>query len=146
MTRSTDGIEQMLIDGQWRLAEAGAALELVDPSTGLAWASVANGSPVDADRAVASARAAFDVGPWRSMPAAKRAALINRLADLVEADLDHLAALDARNVGMPLMLARAMLPGAVAELRYNAGWCERIHGETVRVDTRTGEYLGRASG
>lgn len=95
---------------------------------------VPEASAVDAEAAVAAARRAFADGPWTTMTAAARRQLLVRLADLVEADAENLARLDARNVGMPLALARAMIPAAVNELRYNAGWCERINGEVVRID------------
>ena len=49
----------------------------------------------DVDKAVAAARKAFEFGsPWRTMDASKRGALIYKLADLMERDMEYLAVSD----------------------------------------------------
>lgn len=109
-------------------------VRLIDPATGEAWASVHSAGTGEVNAAVASARDAFRNSEWSRLGGAKRSALLTRLADRVESEIDELAALEARNVGMPLWLAKAMLPAAVNELRYNAGWCTRLNGETIPMD------------
>ena len=64
----------------------GARFDTVNPWTREKWAEVAEASPADADRAIAAARRAFDEGPWPRLGRHERAALIHRLADLMERD------------------------------------------------------------
>lgn len=59
-----------------------------------------NGSEVEA--AVASARAAFDDGRWRSLPVATRKAALQKLADLVEAHKEEFALYECLDVGKPI--------------------------------------------
>ena len=54
---------QMFIDGQWRSAASGKALEVINPATEEVIATVAAADRKDIDDAVAAARAALD-GPW----------------------------------------------------------------------------------
>ncbi len=56
----------------------------------------------DVDLAVNAAARAFERGSaWRTMDASNRGKLLNKLADLVERDASHLAALDALDNGKP---------------------------------------------
>ena len=63
-------------------------------------------SEKDAERAIVSARKAFDEGPWPRMGRAERAAAIHRLADLMEERADDLATMDATNMGKPFLQAK----------------------------------------
>jgi aldehyde dehydrogenase (NAD+) len=56
-------MQKLFINGEWREAESGDSLPVVDPSTGEAFDSIARGTAADIDRAVAAARAAYE-GPW----------------------------------------------------------------------------------
>lgn len=124
----------MLIGGERVEGTSEPAVVLIDPSTGNRFASAHSAGQREVDAAVASARQTFASPQWSELDGARRAALIMRLADLIDANLDELAAIDARNMGMPLSLAKAMLPAAANELRYNAGWCTRLNGETIPMD------------
>lgn len=124
---------KLLIGGHWVDAASRKAIDVIDPSTEEPWASVAAGGAEDVDLAVSAARAALDSPQWRDLTPAARARLMMKLADLIERDSEELARIDSRNVGMPLALARAVVPAVIEELRYNAGWCMRINGETLGV-------------
>ena len=54
-----------------------------------------------------------------------------QLADLIERDSDYLAKLETLNNGKPLAEAVFDMVCAVNCLRYYAGWCDKIHGQTV---------------
>ena len=69
-------------------------------------ASVAEGDSEDIDRAVDAARRAFN-GPWRKFKPYERAALLLKLADLVEAHFEELAALDTLDMGAPISRTRS---------------------------------------
>jgi aldehyde dehydrogenase (NAD+) len=68
------------------------------------------------------------------MDARDRGRLLNRLADLIEKNLDELAALETLDNGKPIRDARAAdLPLTIDCFRYYAGWADKIHGDTIPV-------------
>jgi acyl-CoA reductase-like NAD-dependent aldehyde dehydrogenase len=125
---------QLLIDGEHAPAADGRTFETVDPSTGTPIAQVAHAGVQDIDRAAAAARRALEDGPWSKAPAAQRAQLMNRLADVVEQHADELAELESLDNGKPVKLARVVdVDQTVAWLRHFAGWAERIRGDVIPV-------------
>ncbi len=63
-----------------------------------------------------------------------RGKLMNRLADLIEEELDELAALETVDNGKPIRDSRAAdLPMTIDCLRYYAGWADKLHGQTIPV-------------
>ncbi len=127
------GPHKLLIGADWVEAADGRTFATIDPATGDAIGDVAHAGAADVDRAVASARAAL-TGPWAQMPAAGRGLPMAKLADLVEANAAELAEIEALDNGKPVRMAGAVdVPGAVAHLRYYAGWPTKIEGETIPV-------------
>ncbi len=125
----------LLIANEW-VSGSAADFHSEDPSTGAPICAIAAANPADVDRAVGAARDAFDNGKWTSMAPATRAALINRLADLIEDDAETLAELEALDNGKPLAMAKIVdVPGAVRHLRYFAGWATKLEGRTIPVTT-----------
>ena len=126
--------QELLIDGERVPAADGATFETIDPSTGEVITTVSQAGLADIDRAVAAARRALTDGPWPALTAARRARLINRLADLIEEHIDELAELESLDAGKPLKLARAVDLGAtILHFRHFAGWPERVFGQVVPV-------------
>jgi phenylacetaldehyde dehydrogenase len=122
----------MLINGQWVMAASGKTFPTYNPATGEVLAEIAEGDREDVDRAVKSARRAFDSGPWRKLTASERGRLIWKLADLLEANRDEFATLETLDNGKPFTVARAAdVPLAVDLLRYMAGWATKIEGNTI---------------
>jgi aldehyde dehydrogenase (NAD+) len=97
---------RLLIDGQWRDSASGKTFETVNPATEEVIAQVAEGDAADIDLAVKAARRAFDSGPWSKMDARDRTRLINRLADLLEENIDELAQLETLDNGKPIAESR----------------------------------------
>src|SRR5579862_9202790 len=125
---------QLLIGGEFVAAGDGATFETIDPATARPITSVAQAGPEDVERAVRAARRAFEDPVWAAAPAAQRALLLIRLADLVEEHGEQLAQLEALDNGKPVKLARIVdVAGTVAHLRYFAGWAERIVGDVIPV-------------
>ncbi len=123
--------EQMFIHGEWRPAQSGGTFDVFDPSTGDVIAKVANGGEADVDAAVQSAREAFRSAEWRQMLPAARERILLKLADLIEANGDELAALETLNQGKLLPWSHAIEVGGSANwLRYMAGWATKIEGST----------------
>jgi aldehyde dehydrogenase (NAD+) len=130
---------QLFIDGQWRPAQSGRTFETIDPATEEVIAQVAEGDAADIDAAVTAARKAFDAGPWPRMNARERGRLMLKLCELIEAEIDELAALESLDNGKPVSDARAGdIPLALDCLRYYAGWADKIHGQTIPIN---GDYF-----
>lgn len=108
------------IDGRAVPPRAGRWLDIVEPATGRVIGKVADSDESDVDDAVRAAREAF--GPWSRTPAEERARMLEKLATLIEDDLEDLAALESRDNGKPVSLARSIdIPRAVLNFRFFAG-------------------------
>lgn len=126
---------RLLINGEWQDAADGKTFETINPATEAVIANVAEADKADADRAVAAARRAFDEGAWRKMSATQRGNLLYKLADLIEANKDELAALETLDNGKPLSDSKAAdLPLTIACYRYYAGWADKIQGKTIPIN------------
>jgi betaine-aldehyde dehydrogenase len=123
---------QLFVGGRWVDAADGATFDVVAPASEEHLATVAAASADDVDAAVAAARAQFDGGAWSRLTGAERGVLLNRLADLVERDLEVLVTLEALDVGRPAFEPRLVdLPVTVDVLRHFAGWADKIEGRWV---------------
>ncbi|HEX3998525.1 MAG TPA: aldehyde dehydrogenase family protein [Pirellulales bacterium] len=130
---------QCFIGGQWQPAVSGKTFETINPATEEVITQVAEGDAADIDLAVAAARKALDKGPWGRMDARDRGRLMYKLADLIEEEIDELAALESLDNGKPIREARGGdLPFVLDVLRYYAGYADKIHGQTIPV---RGEYF-----
>jgi aldehyde dehydrogenase (NAD+) len=130
---------KLLINNRWVNSESGKTFPTINPATGQEIAQVAEADSADVDRAVRSARAAFDGGPWRKMSAAERGRMLNRLADLIEQHADELALLESLDNGKPYQVAKAAdLPLTIACYRYYAGWADKVQGKTIPI---AGDYF-----
>ncbi|MBL9094704.1 MAG: aldehyde dehydrogenase family protein [Planctomycetaceae bacterium] len=125
---------ECFIGGRWTPSQSGKTFDTINPATEEVIAQVAEGDAADIDAAVKAARKAFESGPWSKMDARDRGRLINKLADLMEEELEELAALETLDNGKPIRDARAAdLPLAIDCLRYYAGYADKIHGQTIPV-------------
>ncbi|WP_339686993.1 aldehyde dehydrogenase family protein [Gimesia maris] len=125
---------QLLIDGKWVDAISGKTFATINPATEEVIAEVAEGDAADIDLAVKAARKAFESGPWSKMDARDRGRLIYRLADLIEENIEELAALESLDNGKPIRDSRAAdLPLVIDCLRYYAGWADKIEGTTIPI-------------
>jgi acyl-CoA reductase-like NAD-dependent aldehyde dehydrogenase len=132
-----DRLYPMLIDGE-RVESGGAGeFHCVDPYTETPWGRVPQADAADVARAVAAARRAFDRDGWPQTPPARRAALLRRLAHLIETHADALSYQQIRENGK---LASEMRPGADLIARachYFAGLAETLGGRTVQTQDFT---------
>jgi aldehyde dehydrogenase (NAD+) len=125
---------QCFIGGKWTPAASGKTFETIHPGTEEVIAEVAEGDKADIDAAVAAAREQFDGGEWSRLDARDRGRLMYKLADLIEAEIDELAALETLDNGKPIRDSRnADLPLVVDCLRYYAGWADKIQGATIPI-------------
>ncbi|TBU90272.1 aldehyde dehydrogenase family protein [Phytopseudomonas dryadis] len=119
------------IDGAYRASACAGRLPVVNPATGEAIAQVAAADAADIEAAVSAARQAF-TGSWAATSPYQRGVILNRLADLIEANGEELAQLETLCSGKSIHLSRLFEVGQSAVfLRYYAGWATKINGETM---------------
>lgn len=115
--------DEALIAGQWRRG-AGAPADTVDPATGRVLATV---HAVSLDEVAEAARGAAEAAAdprWRDLLPHRRALFLHRVAELIEASADDLAALQTADTGKALAETRALVASAAATFRYTAAALE----------------------
>ncbi|MFF3764702.1 aldehyde dehydrogenase family protein [Streptomyces sp. NPDC001922] len=112
--------ETIHVDGVWRAAASGATREVLDPADAKTLALVAEAGADDTDAAIAAARRAFDSGPWPHTPVADRAALLRRVADLLQRDREDIALIESRDTGKTLEEGRVDVDDVTNAFRYFA--------------------------
>ena len=124
----------LFIDGQFGPASDGKTFPTINPATEQVLAEVSQGTDDDVDRAVRAARRALESGPWATMDARDRGALLHRLADAIEREAEDLAVLETLDGGKRIADCRsADVPLCVEALRYYAGYADKIYGKTIPV-------------
>ncbi|MCL6487871.1 MAG: aldehyde dehydrogenase family protein [Alicyclobacillus mali] len=89
----------MFIDGEYTPAESGEMFEVVNPASGQPCARVAKSDARDVDRAVRSARRAFESGEWSRAKPHERARVLLRFADEIVAHAQEIAFLEILTSG-----------------------------------------------
>ncbi len=135
----TDTSTQLLINGELRDAAAGATFATFDPARGGELGQVAQAGTDDVDAAVTAARDAFD-GAWAKTAPAKRARMLNRLAQLLDEQTDDLAELESRNNGKVKWQCAAEIKVAVATLEFFAGTAQHLYGRSHVVNPSVVSY------
>jgi (Z)-2-((N-methylformamido)methylene)-5-hydroxybutyrolactone dehydrogenase len=123
----------LVIDGQRVEAATGERYDSVDPFLGAPWASAADGDAEDVNLAVAAARRALS-GPWGQLTGFGRAALMRRLAELIERDADRLAEVETRDTGKLLREMRGQLGTIPQWFYYFSGLADKLEGTTIPGD------------
>lgn len=130
---------RLWIANAWADAQSGATFATTNPATGEVITQVAEARAEDVERAVEAAREAMRNPAWRHMNPHKRAELLWKLADALEANADELAALETADNGKPYFESRKVdLPSIVENFRYFAGMADKVQGSTIPV---AGPYL-----
>jgi acyl-CoA reductase-like NAD-dependent aldehyde dehydrogenase len=106
-------------------------LEVLNPATEEVVERLEPATEVDADAAVARAKAAFP--KWRAVEPSDRARLLRRLADALDSERENLAHLESRNTGKPIVEARGEMEMVAETFHYYAGAPERLLGNTIPV-------------
>ena len=105
--------DQVLIGGQWVPAAHGT-YEVINPATEERAGLAPECSILQAHAAASAARAAFDGGPWRTMSATQRAALLREAAERFKREADGLVELTINETGALKPVAVSQQVGAVA--------------------------------
>ncbi|KAI3459875.1 hypothetical protein Pfo_016538 [Paulownia fortunei] len=132
---------KLFINGEFIDSISGKTFETIDPRTEEVIAKVSEGDKEDIDLAVKAARQAFDHGPWPRLPGCERRRIMLKYADLIEENLEELAALDTVDAANLYSLGKAMHIHNAAELiRYYAGAADKIHGATLKMSKELQGY------
>jgi acyl-CoA reductase-like NAD-dependent aldehyde dehydrogenase len=108
--------------------------ETFNPFTSQAWAEIAQGSVQDADLAVRAAHDAFTSGPWASLTATQRGALLRRVGDLIARDARRLAELEVRDNGKLLAEMLGQLNYIPQWFYYFGGLADKVEGRVIPLD------------
>jgi aminomuconate-semialdehyde/2-hydroxymuconate-6-semialdehyde dehydrogenase len=94
-------------------------LDNIEPATGKVYSQIPDSDSADIETAVAAAKKAQE--GWATMPAENRSALLMKVADLIDRDLEELARAESIDNGKPISLARTVdIPRASSNFRFYA--------------------------
>jgi betaine-aldehyde dehydrogenase len=122
------------INGAYADPLDGGYADLIDPTSGEAFAAAPVSGRADVDAATGAASTAFET--WRDATPAERQRALLKIADALEARADEFVAVESENTGKPLGLtASEELPPAIDQLRFFAGAARLLEGRSA------GEYM-----
>ncbi|WP_201319347.1 aldehyde dehydrogenase family protein [Paenibacillus sp. EPM92] len=119
----------MLIDGQWVESKSGKWMDVFNPADGELLAKVPAATAEDVNEAVQAASRALKT--WKHTPPMQRGRLLLKLADLLEENIDYLAAIDAIDSGNPVSAMKTDIVAAARQIRYFAGLVLEMKGDTL---------------
>ncbi len=127
------------IGGGWVAPSEGRYRDNLTPATGQPFSSVADSTPADIELALDAAHAAK--AAWGATSPAERAAVLNAMADAIEANLEMLAIAESWDNGKPVRETLAAdLPLVIDHFRYFAGAVRSEEGRISEVDKDTYAY------
>lgn len=110
----------LYINGQWREASNGDTYTATSPADGSVLAVCAQATREDVDDAVKAAWEAFKT--WKKTTPAQRAAILNKIADIIDANKEHLAMVESMDNGKPIRETMNVdIPMSAQHFRYFAG-------------------------
>lgn len=111
---------QLFIGGVWKDASDGNTFKTYCPADNTLLAACAEATKEDVDEAVAAAWKAFET--WKQVPVNERAVILNKIADIIDANREHLAMVESLDNGKPIRETLAVdIPMAAQHFRYFAG-------------------------
>jgi aldehyde dehydrogenase (NAD+) len=126
---------QLYIDGTWRDAADGATMPAINPYDQTVHGHVPVATAGDVEDAIAAARRAFDT-VWSKTTPGQRAGLLNKVADLLDADADRMALLETTDNGKVIRETGNQMGYAARIFRYYAAWADKMHGDVVPLDQK----------
>jgi acyl-CoA reductase-like NAD-dependent aldehyde dehydrogenase len=117
-----------LIDGETVSSVSGETFAVYDPATGREFARCAAAGREDVDRAVRSARQAFDDGRWRNLEPLEKERRLRRLSGLIQDNRDLLMDLDVVDGGLVRAYSEFIVKFGQDAVDYYSGWPTKLHG------------------
>ena len=106
--------DRLFLNGTWQAPSGKGKLSVISPVTEEEILTFPDGTPADMDKAVASARAAFDNGPWPSMSAQERGDMLLKVSAILTRRFPEIVSAWTTQVGAPIALtqyASKQVPG-----------------------------------
>ena len=123
-----------VIGGQSVDASTDATSDILNPSTGEAYAHAPVSAQADVDAAYGAAAAAFEA--WRDTTPGERQKLVLKIADVFEAHAEELVDIESENTGKPIAVTMSEeIPPMIDQIRFFAGAARILEGRS------TGEYM-----
>ena len=126
---------KLYIDGQWVSDANQECFPTINPYTSEPWALIPQATNAQVAAAIAAARRAFD-HHWSKTSGLERQRLLNRLADLLEADADRLSRIETMDNGKVIRETRAQMVFAARAYRFFGGFADKIFGQSIPLDQR----------
>lgn len=127
---------QLYINGKWVDASDGATFQTRCPANGEVLSTCAAATQADVDAAVTAAWEAFQ--SWKNVTVNERAAILNQVADIIEANAEHLAMVESLDNGKPIRETLAIdIPYSARHFRYFAGCIMAEEGSATMLDNNT---------
>ncbi|HEY4644278.1 MAG TPA: 5-carboxymethyl-2-hydroxymuconate semialdehyde dehydrogenase [Bacteroidota bacterium] len=132
------------INNQFVPSLDGKAFDTLNPTTNQPITQVASGAAEDVDRAVKSARKAFDEGPWPRMAAEERSKYLVRIGELIEKHADDIVDSEIEDTGIPIsQVKKGAIPRAAKNFYFFAEMATKITGEEFPVEGKFKNYVVR---
>jgi betaine-aldehyde dehydrogenase len=124
-------VPSLFIDGQWVASGDGTCSPVINPSDGTIVTEVDVATDGQVQAAIAAARRAFDATDWPRIPAGERVALLERVAGLIDRDLEGLAREETLNTGKAMRESRWDIADVARVFRYYAELADKDAGRPV---------------
>jgi len=131
----------LYIDGEWVASADGTCDRVINPSDASVVAEVDVATDDQVRAAIAAARRAFDATDWARTPTSGRAALLDRVAGLMDRDLEAMARLETLNTGKAMRESRWDMSDVARVFRYYADLADKDAGRLV--DTGNPDAISR---
>jgi acyl-CoA reductase-like NAD-dependent aldehyde dehydrogenase len=136
MNAHVDSNYGLFIDGQWNKGKEGKTFKAYNPANGELLATCIDACKEDVDLAVSAAWKAFE--GWKNVSPGERAAVLLKIADLIDANAEKLAMVETLDNGKPIRETTAVdIPLSSDHFRYFAGAIRTEEGQAVMIDKDT---------
>ncbi len=125
----------LYIDGRHVEPLSGRRLPSVNPYTGEVWAEVPDAGAEDVKLAVAAARRAYRE-TWSQTSGVARAALMVKLATLIEASAERMSTIESTDNGKIVRETQSQMKWVGRQLRFFAGYADKLFGQHIPLDQR----------
>ncbi len=130
------------IGGELKAPANGKYIDNVNPATGEVYSYIPDSTAQDVEEAVAAAKAAFPA--WSATPAEEKFRILNRIAELIDQNLDALALAETNDNGKPLWLSKRVdIPRASSNFRFFATGLMHFATESHNMENGTINYTLR---
>ena len=132
---------KLYIDGKFVEPQGGRWLPSVNPYTGEVWAEVPDAGAADVEAAVAAAQHAYRE-TWRHTSGLARAALMQKLASLIENSAERMSVIESTDNGKIVRETHSQMKWVGRQLRFFAGYADKLFGQHIPLDQKdTLDYL-----